>query len=301
MAAPQAQVLYEYEAQDGDQLTIKPGDIIEIIDDSLDLNGWALARKGNKEGYVPADYVRYIETNKEPTYGDEWRTVGFEQYYTTILAQEHNLPYCEKLSHFVKEVYVPYRCSKFMYTMKRSDLKRGAILNLLFSFLVAIVDSLTMIAPCLPFDSNSSDKPEIVQVILTIVNIILRVMLCLWFIGRYPRGNLTIMTFPFLSVISSLTYSIRVYELLEMGDNKEYDGYRYYRSWMWSSLLNVPFAIAGLVLVLKGYPGLDAVSIVILVLNLLNVGRCFLAAWACVESGNDIHSDFQKTIKSYHL
>ena len=42
----QAQVLYEYEAHDDDQLTIKPGDIITIIDDSQDLNGWALAQKG---------------------------------------------------------------------------------------------------------------------------------------------------------------------------------------------------------------------------------------------------------------
>lgn len=42
----QAQVLYEYEAHDDDQLTIRPGDIITIIDDSQDLNGWALAQKG---------------------------------------------------------------------------------------------------------------------------------------------------------------------------------------------------------------------------------------------------------------
>ncbi|ETO22890.1 hypothetical protein RFI_14303 [Reticulomyxa filosa] len=111
------------------------------------------------------------------------------------------------------------------------------------------------------------------QAIVAAANVILRVIMCLWFVGRYPRANLTLMTFPFLTVISSLTYSIRVYELLEMGENKEYDGYRYYRSWMWSSLLNVPFTIAGLALVLTGSPGLDAVSIVVLVLNLLNVGR----------------------------
>jgi len=293
MLALQAQVLYEYEAQDGDQLTIKPGDIIEIIDDSPDLNGWALARRGDKEGYVPAEYVRYIDQNTS----DEWNTGGFRQYYNTTLAQEHHLPYCEKLLRSIEEVYIPCPCSKFKYAMTRPDLKRGAILHLLFSFIVAIVDSITMLAPCVPFDTKSTQQPEMAQVILTSVNVILRVLLCLWFISRYPRGNLTMTTFPFLTLISSLTYSIRVYELLEMGGNKEYDGYRYYRSWMWSSLLNVPFTIAGLVLVLTGSPGLDAVSIVVLVLNLLNVGRCFLAAWACVESGNDIHEDFEETIK----
>eukprot|EP00490_Sorites_sp_Unknown_P011300 CAMPEP_0114661028 /NCGR_PEP_ID=MMETSP0191-20121206/21493_1 /TAXON_ID=126664 /ORGANISM="Sorites sp." /LENGTH=74 /DNA_ID=CAMNT_0001891951 /DNA_START=45 /DNA_END=266 /DNA_ORIENTATION=+ len=69
----QAQVLYEYEAHDDDQLSIKPGDIVTIIDDSQDLNGWALAQKGDKEGYVPAEYVRYIDQPIDNGYtGDTW-------------------------------------------------------------------------------------------------------------------------------------------------------------------------------------------------------------------------------------
>jgi len=296
----QAQVLYEYIAQDGDQLTIKPGDIIEIVDDSPDLNGWALARRGNREGYVPAEYVRYIDQNNNYD-GDLWRTTGFEQYYNNVLAHEKQSPYCEKVVHSVEEVFIPFPCSKFIFSMERPYLKRGAMLHLLFSFIVAIVDSLTILAPCVPFDTQSAQRPEMSQVVLTCINIVVRALLCLWFIGRYPRRNLTMTTFPCLTIISSLTYSIRVYELLEMGDNKEYDGYRYYRSWMWSSLVNVPFSIAGLVLVLTGSPGLDAVSIVVLVLNLLNVGRCFLASWACVESGNNVHADFERTIRFYHL
>ena len=70
---------------------------------------------------------------------------------------------------------------------------------------------------------------------------------------------------------------------------------------MWSSLTNVPFTAVGLTLVILGDEGLIAVSILVLVWNLLNVGRCFLAAWAAVESGNDIHPDFDSTIKRYKL
>jgi len=300
MLPAQAQVLYEYDAVDQNQLSIKPGEIIEITDDSPELQGWALAKKGDQEGYVPADYVRYID-NKSDVYVDDWKTPGFEQYYMTVLSPEQKLPYCAKLFRDMNDVYIPWRCSRYMFTMAKAESKRGAILNLLFSFLLAIVDSLTMVAPRLPFDTNSAQKPNMVEVLLTAVNVFLRVVMCLWFVGKYPRGSLTLMTFPFLSIISSLTYSIRVYELLEMGENKEYDGYRYYRSWMWSSLLNVPFTIAGLTLVLRGFPGLDAISIIVLVLNLLNVGRCFLAAWASLEAGNEIHSDFEETIQRHHL
>jgi len=159
----------------------------------------------------------------------------------------------------------------------------------------------SIIAPCLPVAVDESPSPSLGQIIVTIVNTISRMILTILFMARFPRPEINFMTFPVLNVFASLTFSIRVYELLEMGDNKEYDGYRFYRSWMWSSLLNIPFCIIGLVLVLLGSPGLIAISILVLVWNILNVGRCFLAQWACKESGNDIHPDFETVIKQYHL
>eukprot|EP01083_Nonionella_stella_P136473 415293_1 len=53
-----ATVLYDFTAQDDDTLTIREAQSLQIIDNSEDLNGWALAvdELGN-EGYVPADYV----------------------------------------------------------------------------------------------------------------------------------------------------------------------------------------------------------------------------------------------------
>ena len=89
-----------------------------------------------------------------------------------------------------------------------------------------------------------------------------------------------------------------------MGDNKEYDGYRYYRSWMWSSIINLPFLIINLILISvdkSKFVGMISVAVLIIVMNLLNIGRCFLASWANVESGNDIHPDFEQTIKKYNL
>lgn len=140
------------------------------------------------------------------------------------------------------------------------------------------------------------------QIVVCLLNFVMRCILTLLFMKRYPRPNLNFTTFPLINVISSLTYSIRIYESLELGDNKEYDGYRYYRSWMWSSFTNLPFAIVALILVIvDSSSGSIALSVLVLVLNLLNVGRCFLASWARKESGNDIHPDFEQTIKRYHL
>ena len=143
---------------------------------------------------------------------------------------------------------------------------------------------------------------SLAQIMVCLVNCVVRMGLTLFFINRYPRQNLNFTTFPLLNVVSSLTYFFRVYESLELGDNKEYDGYRYYRSWMWASFVNLPFEIVALALVIvKDGDGSIALSVLVLVGNLLNVGRCFLASWARKESGNDIHPDFEQTIKRYKL
>ncbi|ETO10078.1 hypothetical protein RFI_27300 [Reticulomyxa filosa] len=239
-----------------------------------------------------------------------------------MLAQEHHLGYCTKLGNSIQEVYIPRRCSKYMYTMTKSDMRRGAILHLLFSFVIAIVDTVVMIAPCMPFDTNSPQKFQYFFPIERKGRNKKK--------GGYLKKKNTYMHtqqqqqkkarddpididrdqhIVACGVVSLVRASVPpsqfddddVPTFNHSGESKEYDGYRYYRSWMWSSLLNVPFTGAALALVFTGSPGLDAVSIVVAVLNLLNVGRCFLAAWACFESGNNIHSDFEKTIHYYRL
>eukprot|EP01084_Bolivina_argentea_P169598 293990_1 len=57
-------VLYEYESQDEDQLSIKPGEEVFVLDCSADLNGWALVENmDKKEGYIPAEYMRSIQND----------------------------------------------------------------------------------------------------------------------------------------------------------------------------------------------------------------------------------------------
>ena len=52
-----AQVLYDYVATCDDELTVKQGEIITIID-AKDLNGWSLVLNNkNHEGYIPTEYT----------------------------------------------------------------------------------------------------------------------------------------------------------------------------------------------------------------------------------------------------
>jgi len=300
-------------AQDDDQLTIAPGEIVTVIDSASELNGWALAQKGDREGYVPAEYVRSIDdaaTTHQPYVSSEWNGVasgdgwnadasGFKTFYETVLSQEHKLPFCFKVSKALREVLVPCPCSRFDYVMARGDSRRGALLTVLFGVVICSFDAFSIIAPILPF---GSDEVSGAQTAVMILNLFVRVALTLFLIARYPRQNLNLTTMPFLNFVSAWTFSIRIYEALELGDNKEYDGYRYYRSWMWASATNLPFALTALILVIASAGGGSiALSVLVFVGNLLNVGRCFLASWARKESGNDIHPDFEQTIKRYKL
>eukprot|EP00730_Choanoeca_flexa_P019151 TRINITY_DN9345_c0_g3_i1.p1 TRINITY_DN9345_c0_g3~~TRINITY_DN9345_c0_g3_i1.p1 ORF type:complete len:1057 (+),score=322.91 TRINITY_DN9345_c0_g3_i1:85-3255(+) len=55
---PQARALYDYDAQDADELTLKYGDIIFIV--KKDASGWWQGKKGGKEGLVPANYLEEL-------------------------------------------------------------------------------------------------------------------------------------------------------------------------------------------------------------------------------------------------
>ena len=163
----QAQVLYEYTAQDDDQLTIKPGEIVTIIDASQELNGWALAQKGDREGYVPAEYVRSIDdqpSTHQPYVSsdwgqggvsEEWQPSGFKTYYETVLSQEHHLPFCFKLTKSFRDVLIPCPCQRFDYVFSRSDSRRGAIITLIFGFIICSFDAFSIIAPIIPFGGST--------------------------------------------------------------------------------------------------------------------------------------------------
>jgi len=148
---------------------------------------------------------------------------------------------------------------------------------------------------------NTNEHPQLVQVLIVFLNVICRILLVFFFIHLFPRPNLIMCCFPLLNPISSLTYGIRLYESLEIGDNKEYDGYRFYRTWMYCFLINIVFEIAAVVCSAMGMSGLIGIYIMILVVNTIHAGRCFLGQWANLEKGNDIHPDFKSTIIKYKL
>jgi len=287
----QAQVLFEYVATDEDQLTIKPGEIVIIVDNSSDLNGWALAQKGDKEGYVPSEYLRYINNN---SYASE----GFESCYNKFLLQEHHLPFLFKMRQAICDVLTPFPCSRYGYVMTRKEYRTSAILLLIMNFIISIADVISLLSPII-FVGNKTLTLE--QQLIVYVNILCRMILTLVFIKRYPRPNIIFCTFPFTNVITSLTYSIRYYEFLEIGEYKEYDGYRYNRTWMYCFLLNSLFEIISLIFVIMGMSGVISVCVIILTWNVMNAGRCYLGQWSNLEKGNDLHSDFEKTIEKYVL
>lgn len=65
--AQKAKVLFKYDATSAEELSVKPSDVLTIIEPD-DGSGWILAKVGRDEGLVPASYVE-IRTNEAPKKG----------------------------------------------------------------------------------------------------------------------------------------------------------------------------------------------------------------------------------------
>ena len=66
VAGKKAKVTFEYDSQDQDELTLKVGDIIDIIGEEE--TGWWRGQLDNKTGVFPSNFVEIITDNnaKEP-------------------------------------------------------------------------------------------------------------------------------------------------------------------------------------------------------------------------------------------
>ena len=64
VAGKKAKVLWDYNAQDQDEVTLKRGDIVNVLGDS-EFDGWWKVQLGQKIGAFPSDYVKLI--NKKET------------------------------------------------------------------------------------------------------------------------------------------------------------------------------------------------------------------------------------------
>lgn len=76
MATKRARVLYDYDAKDADQLSIKAGQLIEIKGDQT-AEGWVLAKSKGNEGYVPATYIEEMAGGPPPKPPGQSRMSGF--------------------------------------------------------------------------------------------------------------------------------------------------------------------------------------------------------------------------------
>uniref|UniRef100_A0A3P9CT29 Osteoclast-stimulating factor 1 n=1 Tax=Maylandia zebra TaxID=106582 RepID=A0A3P9CT29_9CICH len=63
-------VLFPYEAQNEDELTIKDGDIINIITKDCADAGWWMGEIGGRQGVFPDNFVKLLEVEKEVKLGD---------------------------------------------------------------------------------------------------------------------------------------------------------------------------------------------------------------------------------------
>lgn len=66
VAGKKAKVTFDYDSQDQDELTLKVGDIIDIIGEEE--TGWWRGQLANKTGVFPSNFVEIITDNnaKEP-------------------------------------------------------------------------------------------------------------------------------------------------------------------------------------------------------------------------------------------
>uniref|UniRef100_A0A3Q4G8Q0 SH3 domain-containing kinase-binding protein 1-like n=1 Tax=Neolamprologus brichardi TaxID=32507 RepID=A0A3Q4G8Q0_NEOBR len=66
----QCKVLFPYEAQNEDELTIKEGEIINIITKDCADAGWWMGEIGGRQGVFPDNFVKLLEVEKEVKLGD---------------------------------------------------------------------------------------------------------------------------------------------------------------------------------------------------------------------------------------
>jgi bifunctional DNA-binding transcriptional regulator/antitoxin component of YhaV-PrlF toxin-antitoxin module len=80
--------IYSYEAQNSDELSIKEGDILQIVEHD-DGTGWIKAKLGNQIGLIPANYVEHLEdtTSFDDTYDRDASVIDEPTIYTVPSTQ----------------------------------------------------------------------------------------------------------------------------------------------------------------------------------------------------------------------
>lgn len=62
-----AKAMFPYIADQEDEITIKEGDIVDVISRETEQDGWWLVRLGNNEGLVPDNFLSLIQSGPPST------------------------------------------------------------------------------------------------------------------------------------------------------------------------------------------------------------------------------------------
>ncbi|XP_035980982.1 SH3 domain-containing kinase-binding protein 1 isoform X3 [Fundulus heteroclitus] len=94
----QCKVLFPYEAQNEDELTLKEGDIINILTKDCADAGWWMGEIGGRQGVFPDNFVKLVEVEKERPKKPPPPSIPSAKH-TTDLDLDAVVPSSEKLSH----------------------------------------------------------------------------------------------------------------------------------------------------------------------------------------------------------
>ena len=64
--------MFEYAATQDDEITVKEGDIVEIVTTTTDQDGWWVIKKGSQEGLVPDNFLEKLSTEKRKSINLEY-------------------------------------------------------------------------------------------------------------------------------------------------------------------------------------------------------------------------------------
>lgn len=62
-----AKVMFPYNADQEDEITIKEGEIVDVISMETEQDGWWLVRLGNNQGLVPDNFLSLIQSAPDST------------------------------------------------------------------------------------------------------------------------------------------------------------------------------------------------------------------------------------------
>jgi SH3 domain-containing kinase-binding protein 1 len=85
-----AKVMFKYDADQDDEITVKEGDIVDVLKMETDQEGWVLIRLNNKQGMVPENFISIMKQQPPPQAERDIKPP--EDNVNIICLSKHNSP-----------------------------------------------------------------------------------------------------------------------------------------------------------------------------------------------------------------